>query len=150
MAKREIFTGARSPVHGSESSRDTFLVPTNLIGLASPETVNTLSPIRSSSILTSPFVLFIRVPDKKQLQRVHGEGNGNGDGNGDGDGNGNGNGNGDSVAARADELRPAKPNPNVTAAPTNNFEAAKKLRRDVVTVAFPLAEASKEFLSMPI
>jgi hypothetical protein len=88
-------------------------------------------------MLTSPFVLFIRVPDKKQLQRVHGEGNGNGDGNGD------------SVAARADELRPAKPNPNVTPALTSSFEAERKLRRDAISVAFPLAEASK-FLLMPM
>jgi hypothetical protein len=92
-----------------------------LIGLASPEIVNTLSPIRSFSILTSPLVVFIRVPGKKQLQRrTEGQG----------------------VAAR--ELGPVKLNLNATPAPTRSFEAARKLRRDVESVALPLAQALRE------
>jgi hypothetical protein len=70
-------------------------------------------------------VVSIRVPGKKQLllqPRAVGQG----------------------VAARAGELRPAKPNPNATPAPTTSFEAAKKLRRVVESVAFPLAQTLRE------
>ena len=45
--------------------------------------------------------------------------------------------------ACADALCPAKPNPN---APTNSFEPAIKLRRDVFSVAFSAANFQKIFL----
>src|SRR6516162_6934084 len=50
----------------------------------------------------------------------------------------------------ADALRPAKPNPNPSAAPAHSFQPAIKLRREVATVAFPSVEASKKLLSSPI
>src|SRR6516225_1335933 len=120
MAKREIFTGS-SPFDGPVRSRDTFLRPINLIGLVSPEAVSTLSPIRSSSMLISPSVVFIRVPGRKQLCLT-------------------------GRAIWADELRPAKHNP---ATPAQSFQPAIKLRRDVANVAFPLAVASRKLL-LPI
>src|SRR6516165_3478235 len=116
MAKREIFTG---PSPGPVRSRETVLRPINLIGLISPEAVNTVSPIRSSSMLISPSGVFIRVPDRKQLIFLVGV-----------------------SKVCADELRPAKHNPNATPAPS--FQPAIKLRRDVATVAFALAESSRE------
>jgi hypothetical protein len=66
--------------------------PINLIGLVSPQAVSTLSPIRSSSMLMSPSVVSIRVPGRKQLALhvEHGRG------------------------VYADELRPAKHNPNIS------------------------------------
>src|SRR6516164_8944446 len=107
MAKREIFTGP-SPFDDLVRSRDTFLRPINLIGFVSPEAVNTLSPIRSSSMLISSSVVFIRVPAKKQ-----------------------GLAKGLGAVVAADALRPASPNPNATPVLTTSFEAARKLRRDV-------------------
>jgi hypothetical protein len=52
------------------------------------------------------------------------------------------------VWACADELQLAKPNPNATPAPTTNFEPARKLRRDVASVAFSWVETSNEFLAV--
>jgi hypothetical protein len=45
--------------------------------------------------------------------------------------------------ACADALRPVKPNPNAT--PTHSFQPAIKLLREVISVAFPLAQALREF-----
>jgi hypothetical protein len=45
--------------------------------------------------------------------------------------------------ACTDELSSAKPNPIAATAPTNSFEPASKLRRDVISVAL-LAATSKE------
>jgi hypothetical protein len=75
-------------------------------------------------MLISPSVVFIRVPGRKQeaLHVVHSPG----------------------VAADAPELR--RYNPNATPVPTATFEAARKLRRDVESVAFPLALVLTELL----
>ena len=48
--------------------------------------------------------------------------------------------------ACADALRPAKHNPKAT--PAHSSQPAIKLRRDVVSVAFPLAEASSELRTL--
>jgi hypothetical protein len=56
-----------SPFHGPVCLRDTFLQPINLIDVVSPKAVKTLSPIRSSSMLISPSVVFMRAPESKQL-----------------------------------------------------------------------------------
>src|SRR6516165_12782077 len=126
MAKREIFTGPSPFFHGPGRSRNNHLRPINLIGFASPEAVSTLSPVRSSSMLVSPSGVFIRVPGKKQLVLglLIGEGVGE--------------------EVCADELRVAKNSPNAT--PAHSFQPAIKLRRDVASVAFPLAEAVRELL----
>src|SRR6516164_9607959 len=73
-------------------------------------------------MLISPSGVFMRVPERKQLQPT-------------------------AVAhtARAVELRPAKPNPNAT--PAHSFQPAIKLRRDVASVAFSLVEGSRKFFS---
>src|SRR5215469_2457519 len=79
-------------------------------------------------MLGSPSGVFILVPVRKQLRRAVGEG----------------------VVEEvgeevcADELRVAKNSPNAT--PAQSFQPAIKLRRDVASVAFPLAEAVTEFL----
>src|SRR6516164_7742006 len=73
-------------------------------------------------MLISPSGVFMRVPERKQLQPT-------------------------AVAhtARAGELRAAKPNPNAT--PAHSFQPAIKLRRDVASVAFSLVEGSRKFFS---
>jgi hypothetical protein len=90
----------------------------NLICLASPLTVNILSPIRSSSIEISPLGVFIFVPCKKHGRKI-GVG---------------GMGVGVVGIGCADALRAATTND--TPAPTIIFEAARKLRRDLISVIF--------------